>query len=652
MQRAPSLSTFKKPLFRPIAGFFSVANEANSGDAPQSRLGPPMNASMATPASIQYRVGYQRHRAGGATGSVGEAPQDDKASNDSMSSALLLEALGEVDDKGTSGDVWAPGSHDREKGYHELLKWRLAYQAHRSGASRGAKGEIGTGLSVADVRMLPVAQLAAHERQLAATRARASSPTRNEAEGLAEQPRPTHVHVGAGRLGLGLVLPALARSSKASAGRLVLLQRASDAWAALAEGSEVRFTLNTHQLVCRLRVVRSASQEVIDGWKQTPPDAGLDGLLVLSEEEPLLDELARTATSLSCSLGPALGSGLAPLLSALVRVDVRADAGRLRLYAAENDHAAVQKLTETPQLLGGLDGLPLEVIPLLVDRVCTARTISAGQVDTAAEPWAGEIVVMAADDHNKAAAKTDEPPSPSPPSPKALLERRRLLAAPPFSGDGVRWPKSEAEAHLLHRRKILTVNGTHTTLAFHTLAVHEPPPHAGLPKGDYELIRAIAADDGAADDDDDAAVDAALQVDDAHAMAWAWVVARQLLLLFESDVVVARAAFGCERESGVEADAALAEALLEGARVALDRLGRGGDTTKRVLGGGVVSRFNGRLKPIACFLDASGASGSSRWLRGALPRQVLRRAKLTETAMRLAVLGLTADAERFTLDAS
>ena len=179
----------------------------------------------------------------------------------------------------------------------------------------------------------------------------------------------------------------------------------------------------------------------------------------------MLDELARTATSLSCSLGPALGGGLAPLLAGLVRTDVRADAGRLRLYAAENDHAAVQKLAETPQLLGGLDGLPIEVIPLLVDRVCTARTISAGQVDTATEPWAGEIVVMTADDHKlKAAAMNDElgPPSPgAPPSPKALLERRRLLAAPPFSGDGVRWPKSEAEAHLLHRRKILTVNGTH-----------------------------------------------------------------------------------------------------------------------------------------------------------------------------------------------
>jgi hypothetical protein len=28
-----------------------------------------------------------------------------------------------------------------------------------------------------------------------------------------------------------------------------------------------------------------------------------------------------------------------------------------------------------------------------------------------------------------------------------------------------------------------------------------------------------------------------------------------------------------------------------GARIAIERLGRGGDTTKRVLGGGVVNRF-------------------------------------------------------------
>ena len=94
MKKAPSNNVLSKPHFRPIAGFFSVAKEGKQG---QSRLGPPMNEAMSTAASIQYRVGYQRHRAGGAKGSEGEAPQNDKASTDSMSSALLLEALaGEV----------------------------------------------------------------------------------------------------------------------------------------------------------------------------------------------------------------------------------------------------------------------------------------------------------------------------------------------------------------------------------------------------------------------------------------------------------------------------------------------------------------------------------------------------------------------------
>merc|ERR1719482_1264304 len=78
--------------------------------------------------------------------------------------------------------------------------------------------------------------------------------------------------------------------------------------------------------------------------------------------------------------------------------------------------------------------------------------------------------------------------------------RGALLCAPPFSGPGVRWPGSEAEAHFLHRRKILTVNGTHTTLAFLTLSLHEPPPKAGLPTGDYELLRAVPFEH---DDDDD-----------------------------------------------------------------------------------------------------------------------------------------------------
>ena len=138
----------------------------------------------------------------------------------------------------------------------------------------------------------------------------------------------------------------------------------------------------------------------------------------------------------------------------------------------------------------------------------------------------------------------------------------------------------------------------------------------------------------------------AVQVEEAHAMAWAWVVARQLMLLYETSLEVAYSALGCEGESEKDKMNALVEALLAGARTALDRLGRGGDTTKRILGGGVVNRFRTRLKPISAFF---GSENSARWMLGRLPRLLLRRAKLSETAMRHAVFGLTADAERFTV---
>ena len=368
--------------------------------------------------------------------------------------------------------------------------------------------------------------------------------------------------------------------------------------------------------------------------------------------------------------------------------------------------------------------LGLRVAPLLVDRVCTDRVISAGGVETSAEPWCGEIVVMptvtatgsggklengghsdaiGVDDEatGEARREQEEEPTAKGAAGQACSSedsrrraRRRLMAVPPFSGEGVRWPSSAAEAHFLHRRKILTVNGTHTTLAFLTLSMHEPPPKFGLPTGDYELLRAVprdcdddggagagagagagksknAASGGVADsaDNDD---EEDLQMEETYRQTWCWAVARQLLLLFECSEEVAISALQAERATETETHRALADSLLSGARIAIQRLGKGGDTTRRILGGGVVNRFQTRLKPVATFLAApsaapssgggkgaapqspspSAASSGSKWIRGSLPRLILRRARLTETAMRLAVLGLAADAERFTVSTS
>ena len=86
-----------------------------------------------------------------------------------------------------------------------------------------------------------------------------------------------------------------------------------------------------------------------------------------------------------------------------------------------------------------------------------------------------------------------------------------------------------------------------------------------------------------------------MEVEETRRAAWAWVVARQLMLLYETSLEVAYSALGCQGESEKDKMNALVEALLAGARTALDRLGRARRRRARILGGGVVNRFRTRL---------------------------------------------------------
>ena len=520
--------------------------------ASRLRLGSALDESMATPAAITYRSTYQRHRQGAAFGALGEAPAEDSLSRRSLDglttgseteSPALSPAVRRQ--SSSSGGVYGRAEHYRvEADFGALMVWRMDYQAHRAGAAKGSRGEVGAGLSIAAIRMLPVARQAAHLRQLARlTEAKARD---SAVEATAQV---VHVHVGAGRLGLGLVLPALAAGVKEHGGGLVVLQRPSATWAPIQHGCLVAFTVNG-ETTCTLRAVRAEGAEVRSLLAEGGA-GGYDGLLLLTLDDASLDNLAACATSVSSSLGPALQKGLEPLVAALGRADpARLGGGTLRLYAAENDHAAVEKLGARDEYRA------LRLLPLLVDRVCTACDVSESEVATRAEPWQGEIVLMT--------------PPDTTPRPRTGL--RLVLARPPFAGPTIRLPESDAEAHFLHRRKILTVNGTHTTLAFLTLALHEPPPHTGLPAGDYELLRAVldGGGDGDGGDEDD---DELLRVEETQRMAWSWCVARQLLLLFEFPSEVARAALGCPLDEGEASDRALADALLAGARVGGGRPG-------------------------------------------------------------------------------
>ena len=150
-----------------------------------------------------------------------------------------------------------------------------------------------------------------------------------------------------------------------------VVQRPKARWQALfKDGSrpdQLRVSVNSKVLVQNVDVVAARDGGIPEAM---PPQS-----LVFGSSLDDLGELLSRATSFSCSIGGAMEGVLLPLLSSLPECDDQAEPPLL--FACENDHAAVQKLAETPQLLGGLEGLPIETIPLLVDRVCTTRTITA-----------------------------------------------------------------------------------------------------------------------------------------------------------------------------------------------------------------------------------------------------------------------------------
>jgi len=332
-------------------------------------------------------------------------------------------------------------------------------------------------------------------------------------------------------------------------------------------------------------------------------------MLVLSEEQPVLCSVVARVGSYSCAIGGKdLCGALSPVLQAIDQIHRdAAKAGKIdvnrnwrtTLYACENDHEAVESLSTA--LAGRID-----VVPVLVDRVCTAREMHAdGSVDVSAEPYSGDLVL----------------------TPPVDLDMPRPPL--PFAGQHVRQPQTSEGAAFLHRKKILSVNGTHTTIAFLTLIAGEAPNHTGLPSRSHELLSYAV---------DDAIQGRSACADVVGRAVWVWAVARQLMLLYEFDDTVVRHTLGVPASR--MGDDALIEALLAGAKTAVARLSRGGDQTSRVLGGGVENRWRTRLANVQEFL-----SGIVRL--DPLSRKLLGAAGVTETELRVSVSKLVRDSKRF-----
>ena len=163
--------------------------------------------------------------------------------------------------------------------------------------------------------------------------------------------------------------------------------------------------------------------------------AGARGMLCLTMDVEMLKPLMNAATSFSCAMGPAVEK----LTDHLVNLPDCEDEARPVLYACENDHSSVEKLQFALRT-------KIEAVPCMVDRICADLTVSedANTVNVTAEGHEGSIVML------NAPVGDDE--------------------SLPLAGDMVESPENDADSQYLYRKKLLTVNGMHTVIAFRTLS--------------------------------------------------------------------------------------------------------------------------------------------------------------------------------------
>ena len=254
--------------------------------------------------------------------------------------------------------------------------------------------------------------------------------------------------------------------------------------------------------------------------------------------------LVAQATSFSCALGPAVDV----LVNLLVQLPDCEDESRPVLYACENDHSSVEKLQFALRT-------KIEAVPCMVDRICVDLQVTEDgrEVAVTAEGHEGSIVVLNQPESGEGADGDG-----------------------PLAGDYVSNPENEKDSRYLYRKKLLTVNGMHTVIAFRTLCSYaqnqrnfQPPEKClALPLLSDETI-----------------------TEEQRREIWTWGVAQLLVLMWEHGPPTMM------RVHGKDTTEELVPFLLDQLRTTLDRFFSIEDSTARVLGGGVSLRYEGRLLP-------------------------------------------------------
>jgi len=315
---------------------------------------------------------------------------------------------------------------------------------------------------------------------------------------------------------------------------------------------------------------------------------GARGMLCLTMDVELLKPLMAAATSFSCAMGPAVEK----LTDHLVNLPDTEDESRPVLYACENDHSSVEKLQFALRT-------KIEAVPCMVDRICADLTVSedAKTVNVTAEGHEGSIV---------------------------MLNAPGMDDALPLAGDMVENPENDADSSYLYRKKLLTVNGMHTVIAFRTLCSYAASQRNFQPPEKCPSMPLLS--------DETITLEQRKEI-------WSWGVAQLLVLMWEHGVTTMK------RVHGKESDEELVEYMLEQLRTTLDRFFSIEDSTARVLGGGVSLRYEGRLVPT--YETVSAEIFQTGWTEGCPQELLLEHAGLEYESLKTTLGKLVDEARPF-----
>jgi len=404
-----------------------------------------------------------------------------------------------------------------------------------------------------------------------------------------------HVHFGAGRLGFGLVLPSL----EAAGSPYVFVNRPSKVWAPVVEREReaqqhVSIQING-ECACGGRGLHVITEDDIKlhaggalGIMTDALDKGAIGFLLLSTDVDLIASVIARATSFSCALGPVMADVMTEHLISLPDVE---DEARPVLYACENDHSAVEKLQFTLRT-------KVEAVPCMVDRICADLTVSedATTVNVTAEGHEGSIVV--------------------------LNQQSNFDSA--LAGDQVQEPENETDSSYLYRKKLLTVNGMHTVIAFRTLCAHAALERNYQPPDKCPALTLISSE--------------TITEEQRHEL-WSWSVAHILVLMWEHGLTTM---MRVHKQDTLEGLVAL---LLDQMRATLDRFFNITDSTARVLGGGVSLRYEGRMVPV--YQNLTNDIFVLGWTEGCAQEMLLEAAGLKLESLKSTLKGLIDEARPF-----